>query len=116
MSLTHRRRPCAFVSALPIAPARPQPFLAASAGIASPRQAPRWTMGRVAKFGPFTPLVLLTRLVIGDRRLNKIRGKAIALHSQAITAFCTFAGTGPKMRQRLIRKAKENGDALGFLS
>lgn len=39
-----------------------------------------------------------------------------APHSQAITAFCDFSGTGPKMRQNLIRVAKENGSKLGFLS
>lgn len=39
-----------------------------------------------------------------------------SLVSQAITAFCDFSGTGPKMRQNLIRVAKENGSKLGFLS
>lgn len=34
------------------------------------------------QFGPFTPLLKLTRLVIGDKPLNKLRGKGIALHSQ----------------------------------
>jgi len=37
-------------------------------------------------------------------------------YPQAITAFCDFSGTGPKMRQNLIRVAKENGSKLGFLS
>jgi hypothetical protein len=54
--------------------------------------------------------------VLGSKRLNKIRGKAIALHSQTITAFCEFTGTGPRMRTALIRQAKTNGDTLGFLS
>lgn len=79
-------------------------------------QAAKWTMGKVSKFGPFTPAVIATRLVIGDKALNKLRGKGIALHSQAITAFCEFTGAGPKMRQKLIRQAKNNGDTLGFLS
>lgn len=79
-------------------------------------QQAKWTMGRVSKFGPFTPAVIATRLIIGDKRLNKLRGKAISLHSQAITAFCEFTGAGPKMRQNLIRVAKKNGDTLGFLS
>lgn len=73
-------------------------------------------MKKSAKFGPFTPAVIATRFVLGEKRLNKIRGKAIALHSQVITGFCEFTGAGPKMRQVLIRQAKENGDALGFLS
>lgn len=76
----------------------------------------KWTMGKQSKFGIFTPAVLTTKLVIGDKNLNKIRGKAIALHSQAITAFCRFTGAGPKMRTNLIRTAKENGNTLGFLS
>lgn len=76
----------------------------------------KWTMARVSKFGPFTPAVIATRFVLGDKSLNKIRGKAIAYHSQAISAFCEFTGAGPKMRQSLIRQAKENGNTLGFLS
>lgn len=73
-------------------------------------------MGKNAKFGIFSPAVIVSKLVLGDKRLNKIRGKAISLHSQVITAFCEFTGTGPKMRTALIRQAKVNGDTLGFLS
>lgn len=40
------------------------------------------------QFGPFTPLLKLTRLVIGEKPLNKLRGKGIALHSQV----CLFCG------------------------
>lgn len=79
-------------------------------------QRARWTMAKVSKFGPFTPIVIMAKLIIGDKNLNKLRGKGIALHSQAITAFCEFTGAGPKMRQNLIRTAKENGNTLGFLS
>lgn len=80
------------------------------------RTAAKWTMAKVSKFGPFTPAVVATKLVIGEKNLNKLRGKGISLHSQAITAFCEFAGAGPKMRQGLIRTAKNNGNTLGFLS
>lgn len=73
-------------------------------------------MGKVAKFGPFTPAVVVTRLIMGNKPFNKFRGKGIALHSQVITAFCDFTGAGPRMRQNLIRQAKRNGDTLGFLS
>ena len=38
-----------------------------------------------------------------------------SLHSQAITEFCTFVGAQGKTRNRLIKKAKTNGDELGFL-
>lgn len=74
------------------------------------------TMGKQAKFGPFTPAVVAVRLVVGDKSLNKVRGKAIAAHSQVISNFCKFSGAGPKMRQTLIRQAKRNGNVLGFLS
>lgn len=32
--------------------------------------------------GIFAPLVVVTRNVIGKKRFNQLRGKAIALHSQ----------------------------------
>ncbi len=51
---------------------------------------------------------------IGNDKLNKIRGKAISLHSQYIGEFCTWAGAY-HLRTRLIKKAKLNGDILGFL-
>ncbi|KAF7807134.1 protein PROTON GRADIENT REGULATION 5, chloroplastic [Senna tora] len=51
--------------------------------------------------GLFAPLVVVTRNVVGKKRFNQIRGKAIALHSQ---------------RQGLIRLAKKNGERLGFLA
>ena len=41
-----------------------------------------------AKDGPFTPLVLLAKVVLGEPRLLKLRGKAISYHSQAIKEFC----------------------------
>lgn len=108
----------AFIAASPVRPAVNHALATNNHAALSPRQptAPKWTMAKVAKFGPFTPAVLLTKVVLGDKQLNKIRGKAIALHSQAITAFCEFTGAGPKMRQALIRQAKDNGNTLGFLS
>jgi hypothetical protein len=71
--------------------------------------------GKVAKFGIFSPAVIVAKIVLGEQKLNKIRGKAIALHSQAITEFCYFVGAQGKMRNRVIKKAKTNGDDLGFL-
>lgn len=35
--------------------------------------------------------------------------------SQAITEFCVYVGAPSKTRGLLIRKAKTNGDKLGFL-
>ena len=54
------------------------------------------------------------KAVLGTDKLNKVRGKAISLNSQAIGEFCQWAGAG-HMRTRIIKKAKTNGDILGFL-
>ena len=54
--------------------------------------------------------------VLGDQLLNKVRGKAITIHSQLITEFCQDYGVQPKTRGGLIKKAKNTGDKLGFLS
>lgn len=48
--------------------------------------------------GIFAPLVIVTRNIVGKKRFNQLRGKAIALHSQviiqcflAINCICSFA-------------------------
>lgn len=64
---------------------------------------------------PFAPIVKFTAGIIGQKKFNSIRGKAISVHSQVITQFCTFVGANQKMRQNLIRVAKKNGSNLGFL-
>ncbi|KAF5204809.1 Proton gradient regulation [Thalictrum thalictroides] len=66
--------------------------------------------------GVFAPLVVVARDVIGKKRFNQLRGKAIALHSQVITEFCKSIGADAKQRQGLIRLAKKNGELLGFLA
>ncbi|CAL0328421.1 unnamed protein product [Lupinus luteus] len=66
--------------------------------------------------GIFAPLVVITRNIVGKKRFNQIRGKAIALHSQVITEFCKSIGADAKQRQGLIRLAKKNGEWLGFLA
>ncbi|CAL9154086.1 unnamed protein product, partial [Musa hybrid cultivar] len=58
----------------------------------------------------------LARNVIGRKRFNQLRGKAIALHSQVITEFCMAIGADGKQRRALIRLAKKNGERLGFLA
>ena len=75
---------------------------------------PGMFMGPKAKFGVFSPAVYGARVVLGSDKLNKIRGKAIALHSEKISEFCTFVGAY-HLRTKLIKKAKTNGDILGFL-
>jgi len=71
-------------------------------------------MGSMAKFGVFSPTVYAAKFVLGEKKLNNIRGKAISLHSQAIGDFCEWAGAY-HLRTKLIKKAKTNGDTLGFL-
>ncbi|KAJ8763922.1 hypothetical protein K2173_003704 [Erythroxylum novogranatense] len=66
--------------------------------------------------GLFAPIVVVTRNIIGKKRFNQLRGKAIALHSQVITEFCKSIGADSKQRQGLIRLAKKNGERLGFLA
>ncbi|HIK07898.1 MAG TPA: electron transporter [Trichormus sp. M33_DOE_039] len=64
----------------------------------------------------FAPLVVLIRNFMGKVPFNQLRGKAIALHSQAITNFCNRIGVESKERQKLIRLAKDNGKKLGLLA
>ena len=71
-------------------------------------------MGSQAKFGVFSPAVYAAKITLGNDKLNIIRGKAISLHSQYIGEFCTWSGAY-HLRTRLIKKAKLNGDILGFL-
>jgi len=71
-------------------------------------------MGKQAKFGVFSPAVYGAKVVLGTGRLNKYRGKAISIHSSTIGDFCKWVGAA-HMRVQLIKKAKVNGDILGFL-
>lgn len=73
-------------------------------------------MGNKATGGPFSPLVQVTRNVVGEKDFNKLRGKAISLHSQVIKEFCKTLGVDNKQVQGVIRLAKKNGEWLGFLA
>jgi hypothetical protein len=102
-------------------------------------RSPAKMMGNVnAGKGLFAPLVVVARNIVGRKRFNQLRGKAIALHSQVpsssyllnpsqlsnlqyyfvqvITEFCKTIGADSKQRQGLIRVAKKNGEKLGFLA
>lgn len=72
--------------------------------------------GKEAKFGPFSPIVLGLKMILGEKQFNKLRGKGISLHSQVIKDFGLRVGAEGKQVQGLIRLAKKNGDLLGFLS
>mmetsp|Transcript_13800 Transcript_13800/g.19751 ORF Transcript_13800/g.19751 Transcript_13800/m.19751 type:complete len:134 (-) Transcript_13800:285-686(-) len=70
--------------------------------------------GKMSKFGIFSPAVYGAKIVLGQEKLNKLRGKGISLHSQAIGEFCQWVGAY-HLRTKLIKLAKTNGDTLGFL-
>lgn len=48
--------------------------------------------GKKAKFGIFSPAVYIAKIVLGEPKLNKLRGKGISLHSQVIGDFTMWAG------------------------
>jgi hypothetical protein len=64
----------------------------------------------------FAPIVVLVRQWMGDPKFIKLRGKAIALHSQVITRFCDRMGIDRTQRQNMIRLARDNGKRLGLLA
>ena len=74
------------------------------------------SMGNVNEGGVLAPLVVAIRPIIGVKRFNQLRGKAISLHSQVIGDFCSEFGATTKQRQKLIKTAKANGGRLGFLA
>lgn len=43
-------------------------------------------MGNKSGSGPFTPLVIVARNILGKKDFNQFRGKAISLHSQGRTS------------------------------
>ncbi|XRB13968.1 proton gradient regulation 5 protein [Pseudoscourfieldia marina] len=101
-----------------VAGARP---MARRPPVAAPRRgqssrAVRTVAGNSAEDGIFTPIVKVTRNIMGAKEFNKLRGKGISLHSQVITEFCKQIGADNKRKQGLIRQAKKNGEKLGFLS
>ena len=60
--------------------------------------------GKMSKFGIFSPAVYAAKAVLGEAKLNKLRGKAISLHSQAITEWCQQYGAY-NLRLKLVRSS-----------
>jgi len=62
-------------------------------------------MGKVSANGPFTPLVIALRSVVGEKKFNQIRGKGITLHSQ-VYKFCdaclSFPANSHSMLAQLV--------------
>ena len=73
-------------------------------------------LGNKSTGGPFAPLVVVVRNIVGEKEFNKLRGKAISLHSQVIKDFCKQVGVDNKQVQAVVRLAKKNGEWLGFLA
>jgi len=73
-------------------------------------------MGNSGTGGPFAPVVVVVRDAVGKKEFNKLRGKAISLHSGVIKDFGKYIGADSKLVQGLIRTAKKNGERLGFLA
>lgn len=65
--------------------------------------------------GLFSPVVKFATGVVGQKKFNSIRGKAISIHSEIIGDFCKYIGADNKVRQGLIRIAKKNGSKLGLI-
>lgn len=55
---------------------------ASTAAAAAPRREVS-RMGNKGSGGPFAPLVVVVRNIVGEKDFNKLRGKAISLHSQS---------------------------------
>ena len=60
--------------------------------------------GNSAEDGIFTPLVVVTRNIMGAKEFNKLRGKGISLHSQVITELCKQVGADNKRKQVLVEQ------------
>ena len=93
---------------------QPQLRVGAAAAVQPSRRRSQLYMGSMAKFGVFSPAVYVAKVALGTEKLNKVRGKAISLHSEKIGEFCQWVGAY-HLRTKLIKKAKTNGDILGFL-
>ena len=64
----------------------------------------------------FAPLVVRLDHVLGHQRFMRLRGKAIATHTQIINQFCDSVGLERPCRQHLIKVAHHNGKKLGLLA
>mmetsp|Transcript_78426 Transcript_78426/g.123568 ORF Transcript_78426/g.123568 Transcript_78426/m.123568 type:complete len:544 (-) Transcript_78426:131-1762(-) len=67
------------------------------------------------KEGIFAWAILIGYSLFGEQFIQRVRGKGIQLHSQAIGAFCQEFALPAKLKQTYIQTAKRNGEDLGFL-
>lgn len=64
------------------------------------------------KEGVFSPMVLFVKGVLGDQRLNKVRAKAISLHSDVIATFVDTSDSvfGDAVLRSLFKLADKDGN------
>merc|ERR1719247_1970682 len=94
----------------------PGAALIATPGCRLPGRAPSQVRMGPAQDGPFTPVCLAGKVVLGQTTFNKYRGKIISYHSGIIGDFCDDYGVPRNMKAAMIKKAKIVGGQLGFLS
>lgn len=68
--------------------------------------------GAVHKEGIFSPVVLAAKAVLGEEKLNKVRAKAISMHSDVISSFVDThdTPTGQAALKTLFRIADKDGN------
>jgi hypothetical protein len=81
---------------------------------AAPKSANKGKGGAVHKQGIFSPAVLAAKAVLGDEQLNKIRAKAISMHSDVIKNFVdTYElPTGQAALKRLFTICDKDGNGI----
>ena len=74
------------------------------------KKAPKKPAGGHKKGGLFSPIVRLAKKILGEERLNKVRGKAIGMHSNVIRDFVDTSDTefGQKTLETLFSLADED--------
>lgn len=80
----------------------------------APRATARINMAISAKNGPFAPAVFSAKALLGEEKLNKLRGQVIAQHTKVISAFVGSSSSknGERAMRVLFRAADRNDDGL----
>lgn len=78
------------------------------------KAAPKVKGGAVHQEGIFSPVVLAAKSILGDEQLNKIRAKAISMHSDVIASFVDTheTVTGQMALKTLFRVADKDGNGV----
>ena len=65
--------------------------------------------------GLFSIPIKSFKFFVGDKQFNKIRGRAISIHTQIIKSTSKSLGIPKNQQGGIIKLAKTNGHYLGFL-